>query len=1084
MSAHAFARILAVALLAAAPLAAGESPAKTARLRCESMENPMGLDEARPRLSWLMGDARRGARQTAYRILVASSPEKLAADAGDLWDTGRVDSDRSIQIPYAGRPLASQQRCHWKVQIWDADGKSSGWSEPASWTMGPLDRAAWGAEWIAHAEPTPRALPAGHPAHDLALDGAQWIWPAGQGTPATRPKGTVFFRKTLDLPADVFVTWAYIAIAADDHFRLFLDGDKISESEPERCGAGEALEVELTEKLRAGRNVLALDVENYETGPAGLAAKIVVALSDGRRITSATDGSWKASLKPTGKPAWLSPELDDAGWPGAETIGPVGMAPWGKPAVGYRPGWRQRSPSPIFRKAFRVERPIRSATLHICGLGYHEAHINGKKVGDRYLDPAFTRYDRRALYATHDVTPLIREGDNALGVMLGNGWLNMHTRTTWNFDQSPWRKDPMLLAHLRIEFADGSAQTIVTDRSWRAGTGPLLNDSIFQGEVYDARRDAALAGWDAPGFDDSKWAEPRIAEGPGGRLAAQTMPPIRVTETIEPASITEPRPGTFVVDLGRAIAGWARLRASAPAGTEISLRYGERLDDRGLVERKEISKFTFAGPFQTDTYIFRGGAEETWEPRFVYHGFRYIQIEGFPGKLTKDHLRGRFAHTDFPAAGSFECSDDTANRIQAMTLASYRANYHGYPTDCPHREKNGWTGDAHLAAEQAMYNWDNGPAYAKWIQDIHDEQRELGDICAIIPTSGWGYLWGNGPAWDSAFLLIPWYMHLYLGDDRTLERHLDRMKRYVDYLTARSHEGIVSFGLGDWCYAKTVTPAPLTSTGYYHNDARIVAFASRIVGLAPDAAKYGKLADGIRGAFNREFGKPDGDYANGSQTALSCALHHDLVPAESRARAVARLAASVEAADGHIDCGILGVKYLFRALSDNGHHELAWRAATQKDAPGFGAWLPQGATTLWEDWPGKASRIHIMFGDISAWFYQYLAGIRPDIERPAFKHSIIRPMPAGDLRWVRAHTDTPHGTLRSSWRKQEDGSLQLEIVIPPNTTATLHIPAKDPARVTEGGKPAAESQGLKPLGAKDGCAVFEAVAGSYRFDAR
>lgn len=1083
MNAHSIAHVAALLILATTPVVAAESPAKVTRLRCESMVNPLGLDEAQPRLSWAMDDPRRGARQTAYRIVVASTPEKLASVDGDLWDTGRVESDRSIHVPYAGKPLASHQRCHWKVQIWDAEGKATAWGEPALWTIGIREGDPWGAEWVAHSAPAARQLPEGHPGNDLALDAAHWIWCAKQGTAVARPKGTAYFRKTIDLPSDASVTWAYIAIAADDHFRLFLDGDKISESEPERCAAREALEVELTERLRPGRNVFALDVENFETGPAGLAAKLVVALSDGRRITSATDGSWKATAKPAGKPAWLSPDLDDADWPAAESIGPVGTAPWGTPSAGYRPGWRQKAPSPIFRKAFRVDKPLRSAMLHICGLGYHEAHVNGQKVGDRCLDPAFTRYDRRALYATHDVTRLLREGDNAIGVMLANGWLNMHTRTTWNFDQSPWRKEPMLLAQLRIEFADGSSQTIATDGSWRANTGPLLNDSIFQGEVYDARREAAIAGWDAPGFDDSRWSAPRIVAGPGGRIAAQSMPPIRVTETIEPASVTEPRPGTFVVDMGRAIAGWAQLRASGPAGTEITLRYGERLDDKGLVERKEISKFTFAGPFQTDAYILRGEGEETWEPRFVYHGFRYVQVEGFPGKLAKHNLRGRFAHTDFPSAGSFECSDDLANKIQAMTLASYRANYHGYPTDCPHREKNGWTGDAHLAAEQAMYNWDNGPAYAKWIQDIHDEQREFGEICAIIPTSGWGYQWGNGPAWDSAFLLIPWYMHLYQGDDRILERHLDRMRRYVDYLTARSHEGVVSFGLGDWLPAKTLTPAPLTSTGYYHNDARVVSFAARLAGLAPDAAKYARLADGIRGAFNREFGKPDGEYANGSQTALSCALHHDLVPADVRARTVARLAASVENSGGHLDCGILGVKYLFRALSDNGHHELAWRAATQKDFPGFGAWLPEGATTLWEDWPGKASRMHIMFGDISAWFYQYLAGIRPDPEKPAFKHAIIRPMPAGDLKWVRAHTDTPHGRLRSAWKKENDGTLSLEIEIPANTTATILVPSKDPALITENGKPAAESQGLKSLGAKDGCALFEATAGSYRFKA-
>ena len=879
------------------------APTQIDHLRCEYLENPLGIDVASPRLNWLMRSDERGQRQSAYQVLVATTPELLQQDHGDLWDTGRVESDQSIQIVYAGNPLASHVRCWWKVRVWDKDGKPTAWSTPAFWSMGILDPAEWQAKWLAY---------------------------------------------TKDLPFD-------------------------------------------------------------------------------------------------------------AEWP-------------------------QSAPSPVFRKSFEINRPIRSATVSVCGLGFYELHLNGGKVGDHVLDPAFTRYDKRAPYVTYDVTDRLKQGQNAVGVMLGNGWYNSGANDAWNSNTAPWRDRPRMLLQLRIVSDDGSVQTVVSDGSWRATIGPVVRDAIRNGEAYDARLE--MPGWNAPGYDDSSWAAAEVVAAPKGVLRAQMLPPARVMESIAPVSIAEPKPGVFIVDMGQNIAGWAQLKVAGPAGARVVMRYGERLDAQGQLDVRSIAEHVHSGPFQTGVYILKGKGDEVWEPRFTYFGFRYIEVGGFPGKPTLENFRGRIVHTAFHDAGSFECSNDLLNKVQLLTLRSYRGNFvDGYPTDCPHREKNGWTGDAHLAAEQAMYNFDNAAAYEKWMNDFKDEQRPDGNLPGIVPTFGWGYQWGNGPAWDSAYVLIPWYLYEYCGDARVLAEHYDGMRRYVDFMTAKANDNLVSHGLGDWVPANTDTPTVVTSSGYYYCDARIVARAAAILGKTDDAKRYNDLADAIRRSFNKTLYKGGGVYANGSQTALSCSVYQGLVESKEKDRVIAELAANVKRCNDHLDTGILGAKYLFHALSDNGRHDLAYRIATQTTAPAYGDWIRRGATTLWEDWGDGASRNHIMFGDISAWFYETLGGINVDPRQPAFKHVIIRPQPVGDLKWVNAVHESLYGTIACRWRIEANG-LAVNVTIPPNTMAEVYIPAPSEQAVTEGGQPASKARGVRFRRMEAGAAVFELLSGKYEFLAR
>jgi len=694
-------------------------------------------------------------------------------------------------------------------------------------------------------------------------------------------------------------------------------------------------------------------------------------------------------------------------------------------------------PAPEFRKVFNVTKEILKARLYISGVGYNIPFLNGQKVGDHVLDPAFTRYDKTVLYSTFDVTNRLRNGENVLGVVLGNGWYNMTTRAVWGFDHAVWKNDPALRAQLEITYKDGSSDTISSDKSWKVAPGPILFNSIRQGEYFDSRKENT--GWNSPDFNDVKWYLPNEVDGPAGLMKAQMIQPIKITETVIPKGYKEPKPGVYVFDLGRDIAGYVNLKIKAPAGTEITFKYAERLNEDGTVNQKDIAQHIAGGRVQTDKYICNGEGTETWHPSFVYHGFQYIEVHGLPVKPEEGTISALVVHTAFDSAGSFQCSNPLFNQIQRNALVSYQSNFMGYPTDCPQREKNGWTGDAHLAAEMGLYNFKAQNGYLKWLQDIADEQRPSGELSAIVPSSGWGYFWGNGPAWDNAMVLIPWYLYEYCGDTRVLELMYPHIMKYVDYLTQRSDNYIISFGLGDWAPAATKTPVEITSTAYYYVDAILLSKMAGILGHAQEEKKYADLGVLISKAFNKKYYKGEGVYASGSQTALSCAIYQGLC-GDNLTLTSSSLLTAVKKSKDHLDCGILGTKYLLHALSDNGYTAEAYKIVNQETFPGWGYWIKQGATTLWEQWDGSESHNHIMFGDVSAWFYGNIAGITPDIRQPGFKHIIFNPSFSTDLDWTDASHESMYGNIISSW-KRKGSRIYYTVSIPPNSTGEVLLPS-------------------------------------------
>ena len=1001
-------------------------------LSVEYMNNPIGIDTPTPRLSWksqATNENAKNLKQTAYEILVASSQEKLAANEGNLWATGKVASEQSLNIEYAGKPLQSSQRCYWKVRVWDNQSDTpSEWSRPAFWIMGIMKPDDWKAKWISLSEEN-------H--YDYDMSNAKWIRTSDVAD-LWQPQGDRYFRTEFDVPEGLEYDSVVLAITADDSYEVDINGKRATQTWGHFNDWVWLRFINVAEHIKPGKNAIVVKVSNKEPGPTGLVLKLDTYKKNDQFLFEQF-GVLEKTLLVTDE-TWTSSVSKDGDGKPVTVVGDIDCEPWGKiKRLTNKTQYR-------FWGGFTTkEKPIKEATLHITGVGFYEATLNDERVGNKVLDPQPTRYDRRVLYSTYDVTNQLISGRNAMTVQLGHGWYDVRSVAVWNYDNAPWRDFPRFIAQLEITYADGSKDYVVTDEKWLNTGSDVAFDCIRQGVVFDVKSVNATR---------YVLGKAEIVPAPQGMLSAESMPGSVITEERKPVKIWEPKPGVYVADFGQNLAGWVRVNFDGKTNDEVRLVYTERLKNDGNVDLHPIDEHFRHGVnwFQNDVVRTSGGPIKNFEPKFIYHGFQYVEITGLQEPLKPEHVTACVIHTDFKQVGNFECSNDLFNWIQRATLWAYRGNYvNGYPTDCPHREKNGWTGDAQLAAEQAMYNWQNTAAYEKWMQDCRDEQRPDGNLPGIVPTSGWGYAWGNGPAWDSAYVLIPWYLYIYQGDTRVLEQNYDGMKKYVDYMTSRVHEnGLINHGLGDWVFAKTQTPTEVTSTGYYYVDTMIVAQAAKVLGKTDDAKKYSQQAENIRTAYNRELKKENGVYANGSQTSQSTPIHQRLADPTDYPAIAERLVEQVEKADNHLDVGILGAKYLFRTLSEMGRTDVAMRIANQRTKPSYGDWYERGATTLWEDWQDGASRNHIMFGDISAWFYQTLAGIQlpptvsavgqpSDTGAIAFKKFVIKPAFADGLDWVKASTDTPYGLIESSW-KRNGNKVTLNVSVPVNTEATVILP--------------------------------------------
>lgn len=904
-------------------------------LRCEYRTNPLGIDVVTPRLSWQWQSDRPGARQTAYRVLAASDPSLLAEGQADLWDSGRVESDQSVHVAYAGQRLGSRQRVYWQVTGWDETGQASQ-SESAWFELGLLRRSDWKARWV-----------------------------------------------------------------------------------------GAAL---------------------------------------------------------TGGP-------------------------------------RTNVPAPYLRKSFSLADKVESARLYVTALGLYECSINGQPVGDDVFNPGWTDYHKRVQYKVYDVTDLLQAGDNVLGAILGDGWAAGHVGMG---ARQNYVDRPRLLAQLEVTLANGSKQVIATDRTWKHQFGPLLENDLIMGEAYDARLE--MPGWDRADFDDKRWLPVEVFADPGMALVATNGPTVRRMEELAPISDPVDKSNFIsrraIFDLGQNMVGRVRFKGSAPAGTTVTLRFAEVLDDKG-----DLYTTNLRAARATDYYTFKGEGEEVWEPKFTFHGFRYVEVAGYPGPLTRESVTGVVLYSDMTQTGDFTCSEPLVNQLQHNIRWGQKGNFVDVPTDCPQRdERLGWTGDIQVFARTGAFNMEVTGFLTKWAQDVADAQNEAGMVPAVVPKASIP-LPDGGPAWADAVIICPWTVYLCYGDGRILENNYGVMRKFMDWVVEASpghircapdYEGWPGFG--DWLSINANTPRDLIGTAFLAYDAHLMAQIAAVLGKRREAASYRKLFADVKRAFANRFlkgGKRPANSAPASQirqmmdgadsisrgnlqtvdygpitsevfstdlftptqTAYVLALHFDLLPEKLRPLATAELVADIERRGMHLSTGFVGASYLPHVLSDNGRLDTAYALLHQKSWPSWLYSVTQGATTIWERWdgwteergfqdPGMNSFNHYAYGSIGAWLYNTVAGIEIDPAQPGYKHTILRPQPGGGLTQAGGRLKTMYGELVSAWRI-EDGVFDWQIVAPPNTTATAYLPFERDKIILNGK-------------ATTG-AVHQLAAGSHRF---
>lgn len=702
-------------------------------------------------------------------------------------------------------------------------------------------------------------------------------------------------------------------------------------------------------------------------------------------------------------------------------------------------------PSPIFRKSFEANKIIKKARLYISGVGYYVAFFNGKRVGENYLDPGYTHFDKRILYVTHDVTDLIQKGSNAIAVVLGNGWYNIQSKAIWLFENAKWRDRPKLICEIHVEYSNGDKEIVKTDPTWKVSAGGYQFNNLYSGDIFDANLEQV--GWKLNSFNDSGWKNAIITNAPANKIEAQMMPPIQIVKEIKPVSMNKIDNNIYVFDIGQNISGFCRLKVKGNANTKIYIRYGELLKASGRLEQGNIDIYfkpiDKSETIQTDIFTLKGSKEkEVFMPEFTYHGFQYVEIESSqPVILEKSDLTAMFVHTNADRIGKFRCSNDLLNKIYDASLQSYLCNLHSIPTDCPQREKNGWTADAFIASDVAFLNFDVIKVYEKWITDFIDNQNEEGEISGIVPSSGWGYGGKYGPAWNAALFIIPDVIHTYYGDINGINNIYNSCKKYLDFLKQKENpEGLLTQGYGDWVTPNTKTPVDYVVSCYYYLDYLLMEKFSKILGY--DSSSYSLKASLIKEQINMKYFNADSCiYSNGSQTAMAMALYLQL-PSKSHEQKVAdKLAENVKNNNYFLDFGIHGSRYVLEMLSKYGYAEYAYKMATKETPPSWGYWITKGQTTLAETWTlspkfRDASLNHPSFGNVAAWMTKDLAGINYDRSSPGFKHFFIRPSYVKDLEWVEGEYKSIHGVIKSSWRKKGD-IITLKVVIPSNTSATV-----------------------------------------------
>ncbi len=877
-------------------------------LTVEHLTNPIGLDETQPKLGWLLTAKQRNVMQTAYEIEVS---DNVTMKGKPVWQTGKVKTDASINIEYAGEKLQSGKRYFWRARVWDNKGKCSGWSTVNYWQMALLNRTDWKAQWI---------------------------------------------------------------------------------------------ESDIKEVKRL---------------------------------------------------------------------------------------------CPQFRKTFSTTKTIQSATAYITAHGMYEANINGKKVGDAFLTPGFTSYNKRLQYQTYDVTASLQKGENVIAVNVGNGWYRGYLG--WVTQVNTWGDKLGLLLQLDITYTDGTKEQIITDKSWKSATGSIVTAEIYYGETIDANKETK--GWKTAGYDDSKWSGVTVADYKKDNLLSTYNEPVRKHEVFKASKVITTPKGEKVLDYGQNLVGFETIRVNGKKGDTIRIYHAEVLDKAGNFYTENLRTAT-----SVSTYILSGNGEEVFEPHFTFYGFRYIKIEGARGEIKPENFPAVALYSDMPKTGSFTTSNPLINQLQSNITWGQKGNFLDIPTDCPQRdERLGWTGDAHVFVRTAAYNRGVYNFFAKWMKDVAADQWEDGRVPWVIPNIFTKSKKESGSTgWSDVSAIIPWNIFRAYGDKKILENQYPSMKKWVDYMKNKSVNNLWNtekFHFGDWLFFRpdddkdgiaAITDKHMIAQCFFAHSTQMLINAAEELGKTDDVKLYTDLLAKVKKAYMDEYMTANGGLVSSTQTAYVLALHFDMLPENLRQQAADRLVKNIRQYKNHITTGFIGTPYICHVLSRYGHTDVAYQLLLQKTYPSWLYPVTVGATTIWERWDAQKpngnfqtsemnSFNHYAYGAIGDWMYRVAAGLRE--AAPAYKQIVVQPHPGADFTYMKADLKTPYGNAASHW-KIEGNQFIMEVEVPVNTTATIYIPTASAGDITESGKALSACKDVTVSGVENGYVVVKAGSGRYLFSAK
>jgi alpha-L-rhamnosidase len=1060
-------------------------------LTTQDMTNPLGIDASQPLLGWVINSAARGVSQSKYEIRVATSEGSVASGQHLLWDSRAVTSGQSFDVPYGGPALTSRTRYYWEVRVWDNTGDASAWSQPAWFETAFLNPGQFRGDWIGDPDP-------------LSLTGANWIW-FPEGSPASSaPTATRYFLREVDIPANETLARANFLVTADDQWQVYVNGQQAGGSSGQTSSWTQAQELDITKELHPGANTIAVAATNAG-GPGSWIGKLGLRYADGTTSGLATDGAWKASqAAPQG---WQVPGFDDSAWVPALSVDPYGSGPWGT-SVGV-------GSELLLHKNFALtSQPITAARLYVSGLSYPYMYINGQSVSDDKLAGAFTSYNKTVDYSTYDVTKLLHSAsaDNEIAVSLGNGFY-AGGADDYPASGEPWQPaQPKLKLELDVQYANGTSAQVTSDPTWQVATGPTSFNSPAA-EEYDAYQEKP--GWTQAG-GGTGWVSAASLAAPAGTLQAQLIPPVQVTGTVKPVTVTQPIADTTVYDFGITTSGWTRITMQGTPGTSVAVAYSEKLNPDGTAQAEGNGQ---AG--QVDSYTFNGSGQVTFEPKYGWKGYRYVEVttNSCPtgaaapctGPLPKIlSVTGVIAHTNLATSGNFTSSSKLLNDMHTAMANTILNNQYSYGSDTPVYEKGGWTNDNGDYSDSEMANFDAEAYYTHMMQNFDDSQDPAGNIGWLVPTQPGGD--NVDPLWGGSFLLIEYNMFQNYDNLPVIRRDYSHMAAYVDDLASQiAPSGDIYQGttFGDWVVPSNANPPSSEMLGsmFLYRETEDLALMAQAIGNTAGASKYGSLAADIRTAVNKEFydsashayrdplglvslaiGGPIGPITSTAydQSANVFGLAFGLAPQGDQQAIAAGLSANVTAQGNHLATGANGSKYILPMLSDYGYGDLAYLVATNPTAPGWGQWFQQcGATTMWEAWEDSScnsarSRDHAFMGTVDDWLYSGVAGIQST--SAGFRTVAIDPSPAAGLTYASGYETTPLGRVSSSWTHQGT-SFALTAQVPVGSRASVCVPATSAQSVTESGHPvaSASASGVTVVGMRGSCLQLQVGSGTYRF---